>query len=197
MKKSHKEWYSRGYLPHFDHPGLIQMVTFRLADALPVPLLQTLERSPFKNRQLVRRRMIEAWLDTGYGCCCLRIPAIAELTQGAFLHFDGLRYQLCAWVVMPNHVHVMAELNPDQLLPEVLHSWKSFTSKEANKKLGRSGQFWQEEYFDRYIRNTRHYECAIRYIHENPVKAGLVARPEDWPFSSARLCKEEKSGKTF
>ena len=197
MERSHKEWYSRGYLPHFDHAGLIQMITFRLADALPVPLLETMEKSPSKIRPSLRRRVIESWLDSGYGSCSLRIPAIGELTQGALLHFDGVRYQLSAWVVMPNHVHVLAELKPDRLLPEVLHSWKSFTSKEANKILGRRGQFWQEEYFDRYIRNTRHYECAIRYIHENPVKAGLVARPEDWPYSSARSWKHEKSMNAF
>src|SRR5487761_2786103 len=75
MERSHKEWYSRGYLPHFDHAGLIQMITFRLADALPVPLLETMEKSPSKIRPSLRRRVIESWLDSGYGSCSLRIPA--------------------------------------------------------------------------------------------------------------------------
>ena len=66
-----------------------------------------------------------------------------------------------------------------------MHSIKSYTAHEANKILGRSGQFWQPESFDRYIRNQKHFLSVIRYIENNPVKAGLCLRPEDWAYSSA------------
>ena len=72
-------------------------------------------------------------------------------------------------------------------LQEILHSWKSFTANQANKLLGRSGEFWQREYFDRYIRNAEHYVQAVGYIEENPVKAGLAKVKMDWPWSSERF----------
>ena len=71
-------------------------------------------------------------------------------------------------------------------MPDLLHSWKSYTGSEANKMLGRQGEFWQREYMDRYIRNAEHFSQAIRYIEGNPAKAGLVKYPSDWPFTSAR-----------
>jgi REP element-mobilizing transposase RayT len=115
--------------------------------------------------------------------------------QETLLIFDGERYRLLAWVVMPNHVHVLVQLDQQHPLPKVLHSWKSYVANQANKILGRSGPFWQREYFDRFIRNEDHYRNAVRYIEDNPVKAGLVMLPEDWRFSSARLrSAAEKSG---
>lgn len=68
----------------------------------------------------------------------------------------------------------------------IVRSWKSFTAHECNKLLGRSGRFWQREPFDRYIRNKQHFQRAVSYIEENPVKAGLCRKPEDWQWSSAR-----------
>jgi REP element-mobilizing transposase RayT len=72
-------------------------------------------------------------------------------------------------------------------LADVLHPWKSFTSHKANKLLRRSGEFWQREYLDRYVRNAEHYEKVVAYIEENPVKAGLVKLKADWPWSSAKF----------
>jgi REP element-mobilizing transposase RayT len=86
---------------------------------------------------------------------------------------------------MPNHIHLLATILPGQSLSQTMHSLKSFTSHEANKMLRRDGQFWFEDYFDRYIRNGKHFANAVRYIENNPVKARLCAKPEDWPFSSA------------
>jgi REP element-mobilizing transposase RayT len=106
-------------------------------------------------------------------------------------HFDAARYRLLAWVVMPNHVHVVIETRAEYPLSDVLQSWKSFTAKKANSLLGRTGSFWQPEYFDRAIRDERHLLAAIAYIHGNPVKAGLVRRAEDWPYSSARFAYPE------
>ena len=193
MQRPHKEWYSRGYLPHFDHPGLVQMLTFRLADALPLEIIAELARSNRNETNAKKRRRVEAYLDAGFGSCCLRDRSIARMVQGALLHFDLERYRLFAWVVMPNHVHALLEIFEEFLLCEVLQSWKSFTSKEANRILVKSGQFWEPEYFDRFIRNSRHFDCAVRYIHENPVRAGLVSTPEEWEFSSARYMKRHES----
>ena len=188
MNKAHKEWYSRGYLPHFDHPGKVQMITFRLADALPSEIIMQLEQEVKrgKDHHQQKRRRVEAHLDAGLGSCCLRDPRLARLVEDALLHFDHQRYRLCAWVVMPNHVHALLETWSSYPLPEVIHSWKSFTANQANRLLRRSGQLWQAEYFDRYMRDARHFRTAFNYIHHNPVKAGLVLVAEDWPFSSAR-----------
>jgi putative DNA methylase len=187
---SHKEWYSRGYLPHFDAPGIVQAITFRLADSLPARVVQTLVQDRLLMNDPGKRVRIEAYLDAGHGRCFLRDPHIARLVEEALFHFDGERYCLIAWVVMPNHVHVMIEQTEGYPLDSIIHSWKSYTATEANKILGRHGAFWFREYFDRFIRDERHFANAIRYIHENPVAAGLVEKAEEWRFSSARRWAE-------
>ena len=121
----------------------------------------------------------------GAGEALLGDPRAAGMVEKALLYFDAVRYHLHAWVVMPNHVHALFTPENGFMLSAMLHSWKSFTAKEANRILGRRGQFWQKEYFDRYIRSEEHYWTAIDYIEMNPVNAGLCACKEDWPFSSA------------
>jgi putative DNA methylase len=101
------------------------------------------------------------------------------------LKWDNERYTLIAWVVMPNHVHILIELLGKHELSEIMHSIKSYTAHEANKILGRRGQFWFIESFDRYIRDARHYRNTVRYIENNPVKAGLCRSSTEWEFSSA------------
>ena len=181
----HKGWYSRGYLPHFDSPGLLQGITFHLADSLPVHVVTALAEDPEMMQDPVKRARVEAYLNAGYGDCHLRDPRIGSIVENALLHFDGERYRQIAWVVMPNHVHTLIETFEGYPLANVIQSWKSYTAKQANRLLGRSGQFWAVDYFDRYIRNERHFADAVNYIHNNPVKAGLVSTPEAWPFSSA------------
>jgi REP element-mobilizing transposase RayT len=105
------------------------------------------------------------------------------MVQDSLLKFDGIRYRLFSWVVMPNHIHSLMTRFEQYELSDILHSLKSFTSHEANKMLGRAGQFWIEDYFDRYIRNEEHFERTVKYIENNPVKAGLCRRAEDWPHS--------------
>ena len=90
-------------------------------------------------------------LDACYGECILRDSVVAALVEDELLHFDDERYRLLAWVVMPNHLHVMIETLRGHTLAAVLHSWKSYTAKQANKQLGRTGAFWQAEYVDRAI----------------------------------------------
>ena len=179
-----KGWYSRGYLPHLDCPGLLQFITFRLGDSLPAAVLGRI-RAETRGDEAARRKRIEQYLDQGRGACWLRRPDVARLVEAALLHFDGTRYRLLSWVVMPNHVHVLIETFPDHPLAKVVQSWKAFTAREANQLLHRAGEFWDREYFDRYIRDDRHLAAVHRYIAQNPVKAGLAARAEDWPFGSA------------
>lgn len=190
------KWRSRDYLPHCEHPQLIQGITFRLIDSMPQIVLDRwvaeLVHLPDAERDTVRRSRIEAYLDSGHGECWLRDPRIARLMQEALLHFDGERYQIVAWCVMPNHVHVIARIHAGHSLGEVIYSWKSWVAKQANKLLGRSGAFWQREYYDRYMRDEKHLADAILYVEMNPVKPGLVKTPEAWPWSSARLRKEGK-----
>jgi len=192
---SHHGWYSRGYLPHLDVPDILQFITFRLADSLPQAILKQLElellQVPVSIRERERRKKIEHWLDAGLGCCALGHPLLADLMQETLQLFDGERYRLIAWCVMPNHVHVLIE--PIFRLPKILQSWKSFTGRWAmanNTKLGLGipgTPFWMREYWDRYIRDEAHFYSTINYIHNNPVKAKLCAAPSDWPWSSAYI----------
>lgn len=187
-------WYSRGYLPHFDSPWVLQSITFRLADSLPQVKLRQLEQeladSPESTRDETRRRAIEAWLDAGMGCCALRHSAVAAVMQETLLLFDGQRYRLLAWCVMPNHVHVLIE--PTAPLGKIVQSWKSFTGRWAlahNAELGLAipgRSFWMRDYWDRYIRDQQHLDAVVAYIHDNPVVAGLCNAAEAWPWSSAR-----------
>ena len=178
-------WHARGYLPHFDAPGKTQFVTFRLHDAMPASRRSEWEAFLAIEDDKERRTQIEAYLDRGVGECHLRRPDVAKLVEDALLFFDGERYEMLAWVVMPNHVHALFETTTAPL-DEVLHSWKSFTSKAANKLLGRTGDFWELEYYDRYMRNEEHFRKTVRYIENNPVQAHLVREPAQWPWSSAR-----------
>jgi len=184
-----KGWRSRGYLPHFDAPGILQFVTYRLADALPVDRRHEWAAMLELKDEREKRRKFEDYLDRGLGECHLRDPRVAALVQENLLHFDGERYRVLAWCIMPNHVHVVIEIW--QLpLAELLHSWKSYTAKRANELLVRKGGFWQAEYFDRYIRDDSHLRKAINYVDSNPVKASLCVTPVDWPWSSARFRDE-------
>jgi REP element-mobilizing transposase RayT len=181
-----RSWHERGYPPHRDAPGLTQFVTFCLADSLPASrqgewaALLALEDDREPQRQL------EAYLDHGFGECWLRRPDLAALVEDAFRFFHGNRYDLRAWVVMPNHAHVLVHITGTPL-SQVVHSWKRHTAREANRPLGRSGAFWAEDCLDTYMRDAAHEMRARRYLDNNPVKARLVREPRDWAWSSARF----------
>jgi putative DNA methylase len=140
------------------------------------------------------RKRIARYEDAGHGECWLRIPRIAALVEDTLLKFDGERYRLIAWCIMPNHVHSLIETKESWPLGRVLHSWKSFTAQEANKLLRRTGDFWFREYHDRFIRDAGHFDSAVRYIEENPVAARLVVTAEAWTFGSARRRGRETGG---
>jgi putative transposase len=173
-------WYSRGYLPHFDSPETVQFVTFRLADSLPVAVAQALAALPDALAQTDER------LDAGLGACWLGRADIAELVQAALLHFDNDRYRLLGWCIMPNHVHAVVEPGAGHHIDKIVHSWKSYSAHRANEALGRGGVFWHRDYFDRFMRDEGHLNRTLDYVENNPVKARLVARPEEWAWSSAR-----------
>ncbi len=179
--------HSRGYLSHYDDGAKIQAISYRLADALPAAVLAKLEEQALDDEK--RRAEIEGYLDAGHGSCVLREARCAEVIIENWKHFDGGRYRLHAWVVMPNHVHVLVEPLGTEAVSKIVQSWKSYTAKVI-LPLCPVGLFvdkhlWQADYYDRFMRSERHYLAAVDYIHRNPVKAGLVASPEDWPWSSA------------
>jgi REP element-mobilizing transposase RayT len=180
FERGSRGWHSRGYLPHFDGVNVIQFVTFRLADSLPADVARYFAQNAQDPWEFDRL------LDSGSGACWLKQPTIAELVEGALLHFDGDRYRLLAWCVMPNHVHVLVETVAGHTLSAVVQAWKGYTGSMANRMLGRKGAFWQNDYFDRYMRNDLQVGSTVEYIEQNPVKAGLVSEASQWRWSSAR-----------
>jgi REP element-mobilizing transposase RayT len=204
--------HSRGYLPHVKREGARYFVTFRLHDSLPKDVLLKYQgehaaalrrfdaqkeaaekagkapptQSDLEEIDREYRRKVERYLDTGCGECYLRRPEIADLVAGAVCFFQEQRYLLDAWVVMPNHVHVVFWPMPNFTVSEIAQSWKSFTARQANKLLSRTGQpFWQPEPFDHWIRNDEEHARCCRYTVNNPVTARLCASPEEWRWSSA------------
>jgi REP element-mobilizing transposase RayT len=193
-------WSSRGYIPHYDAEGKTQHITFRLADAAPMEVIEKLEEDlrilPEGEAKRQKYILVERHLDEGHGACYLRNPQCAEIVQNALFHFAGQRYDLHAWRVMPNHVHTLFTPHTGLAWSAIAGSWRSFTAKQCNRALGRAGRFWQRDPFDRYIRDQEHFDKTLRYIENNPVKAELCDKPEDWPWSSARWRRknEEECG---
>jgi len=179
-------WHENGYVPHRDEPGLVQFVTFRLADAFPEELRGEWETLLKIEDDRKRRVELEAYLDRGRGECHLRQPDIAALVEGALRFFHGERYDLRAWVVMPNHVHLLFQVQ-EVPMARLVDAWKGYTAKEANRILSREGQFWQEGYWDTFMRDRDHETRTRRYVENNPAKAQLVASSKEWPWSSARF----------
>ena len=200
----HRAFGGRRTLPHLKRWQGTYFVTYRLADSLPQTALVRLEDEIAQmkfpqdlppddhNRELQRERFrrIEAWLDAGAGSCCLRRADVAEMVAENLRFFDGVRYELRAWVVMPNHVHVLVTPKEPFSLGEIVKTWKQFSSRRARQMLGSSWKhehFWQTEFFDRWTRDGDERERVVRYIHMNPVKARLCALPHE-----QQLCIAEK-----
>jgi len=205
----------RGRLPHWEKEGATYYITFRLADSLPQSVLEQIasereaivrtanqlhrDLSPDERRKIqqLSTPIVEQFLDRGAGTCQLHNPAVAKEVADTLCHFDEKRYRLFAWCVMPNHVHVVVKVFPTETLSSVIHSWKSFTAKSANRSLGLQGPFWQREYYDHLIRNEGEFERAIRYVAQNPEKAKL----KDWKWvwvcgQDARTTAAEDGGAT-
>ncbi|WP_325108935.1 class I tRNA ligase family protein [Luteolibacter pohnpeiensis] len=181
---------TRRNLPHWQQEGRYHFITWRLADSLPMGKLNELQEqkatwiaahpephSPELEEEFHSRfgGKIERWLDAGEGECILSEPSIRRIVDGALLHFDGERYELIASAVMPNHVHVIIRIFPGEDLSKITHSWKSFSAKEINHALGKTGSVWQDESYDRIVRSQAQLETLIAYIEENPSKARIDA----------------------
>ena len=142
--------------------------------------------SPHSNsKEREKLVMIDKYEDSGVGQCFMRDERVAQIVKDALFYYDGNKYKIIAWCIMPNHVHILIEVFNGISLSEIIHSWKSYSANQINKLLNRTGQVWMMEYFDRYIRDYDHFEKVINYIHNNPVKVGLVKSPSEYRWSSA------------
>jgi acyl-CoA synthetase (AMP-forming)/AMP-acid ligase II len=130
------------------------------------------------------RRRVEEYLDQGMGECLLRDPVAADILKTTIIAENGKSCDLKAWVIMPNHVHLLLRLLDGFDLSGLMKSIKGVSARKINQRLGRSGTVWQADYFDRYIRDESHFSKVLRYIENNPVVAGLAPSPEEWTFNS-------------
>lgn len=117
---------------------------------------------------------INDYLDAGYGCCCLKQPEFGAIMKNAIEHFDGDRYIIHRYVIMPNHVHILVELTGSYSLSQICKSWKNFSALHINQLLGRTGKFWHHESWDRMIRNEHHYKNVVDYIDKNIRQGGVI-----------------------
>ena len=137
--RPHRGRHERGYLPHFDSGAAVQTITFRLADSLPRAYYEKLDGLAANATE--RSILIEKGIDAGWGTCLLRDPVNAALVYETLERFDGERYRLLAWVIMPNHVHAMIEQVSGHSLTGVVHSWKSFTAMRSTRRAVRPDEF--------------------------------------------------------
>jgi putative transposase len=175
--------YYRRKLPHWQPAGNPIFLTWRLFGSLPGA--KPPDSLPEGQRFLIIDRQLDA---AASGPMFLKDPRVAAAVQStlfiAVATWD--LFELFAWVLMSNHVHVL--LKPNKPLQEITRAVKNTSARQANAILGRTGRpFWQTESYDHWVRNGRQFERIRRYIEENPVKAGLVATADKWPWSSASV----------
>lgn len=172
-----------GNLPHWHQDGKLQFVTFHLADSLPQSVIEekaALLRSFRENnpepwspstarryRHLIGERT-ERLLDREYGSCILRKKDVRDEVAACMHFMDGKRYDLIAYVIMPNHVHPIFRPYEGEVTSKILHTLKSFSAHKINKLLNLSGELWKREGFDRLIRNEDDLKLKIAYILNNP-----------------------------
>jgi len=161
----------------------------KVADSFPTSLRLEWQALLQIEDNYERRRQLQAYLDKGRGECPLTQPRLASLVEDAFRYHHGNHYELRAWVVMPNHVHILFKIG-DKPMGNVIAGWKEYTTRAANKLLNRRGKFWAADYWDTFMRSPEHELLARNYAELNPVKAGLVRAAKDWPWSSARFRDE-------
>lgn len=190
---------THGHLPHWDQEGATYFITWRTADSLPKPVWEAwrteraewlknngidpsqqdwrklLELLPDEKRRAFRRfsSQLEHAIDAGHGECSLLQNNHASIVADTLKFFDGQRYTLSDFVIMPNHVHVIVGGLARQEMLRQVESWKKWSAIKINEALGRKGRFWQDESFDHLIRGEESFQKFRRYIAENPVKARL------------------------
>ena len=170
-------------LPHWHQNNKIQFITFRLADSLPQEKLA--ELTAFKEQWLAAhpqpwdqktkdeydytiRRKIDRWLDQGFGECILQREDIRQIVANTLLLYHGRRYNLYRFVIMPNHVHLLLSPIGEEVSTRFIGSVKQYTANAINQALGRKGQVWQRNIFDRLVRDGNNFEAYVSYINQNP-----------------------------
>jgi type I restriction enzyme R subunit len=210
-----KEKFTRRKLPHWDQPGATYFITTCLEGSIPAQGLldiqrfrEGLEHKPMPeglapgqwkvNKWKQAFACVDKWLDRSPAVRHLQGERLAIEVVNALKHFNTVRYELIAWVVMPSHVHWVfrplaewtarlgADVDVRSPRQRIQHSINRYTARECNRLLRRTGGFWQRESYDHCVRDEDELDRIVTYIHSNPVKAGLVDRSEDFPFSSAR-----------
>ncbi len=181
--------YNERHLPHWQPEGSALFVTWRLHDSMPRncdaprnPKLTAGQQFVLDDRE---------WHTTATGPKWLSDPRVAKIVADALGYGeDKLNhlYKLIAWVIMPNHVHIL--IDPSAPLARINKSIKNFTARQANQILGLTGPFWQQEGYDHWLRTEDEFEKTIRYIEANPVAANLCTKPENYHWSSAWTGRE-------
>ncbi|MDO4411427.1 MAG: transposase [Akkermansia sp.] len=174
-----KEFYHKGRnLPHFHKGRKIHFITFRLADSLPQVFLSQLKikiESLDKDKQdIIYRKRIEEWLNQGIGNCLLRQKKYAQFVVDVWKFYEQKDYDLLAWVVMPNHVHVLLNLYDSANIGKVIRRWKSYSAYKINNIKNSTGEIWMNDYYDRFIRDRKHLENTLSYIRKNINTAGIL-----------------------
>ncbi|MBQ6956924.1 MAG: transposase [Bacteroidales bacterium] len=186
---SHLIWSTK--LPHWHQDGKYVFVTFRLGDSLPQVLLDEYRAdketwikthpkpwTPVQEKEYYDKyvKVVDKWLDSNYGSCLLREESNRKIVENALHYYDGKKYDLLAFVVMPNHVHVLLQLFADENIVTIFRSIKSFSAKLINKQEHTTGRVWQSESYDRLIRDVDHLKHVFRYIYlNNPRLAWIKA----------------------
>ncbi len=191
---------TEGSLPHWQNSGCTYFITYRLADSLPSSVVHRIESErkqwlsahgvdskdsdwkqqiqklgllDFAAYQRFVAEMFEGELDSLHGDCILRNVTVATLVGDSLRFFDGIRYSLAAYVVMPNHVHVLVCFRKGHSMLKQCYGWKHFQASQINKLLGTSGPVFQAESFDHLVRDRDHFWKFCDYIANNPRKAKL------------------------
>jgi putative transposase len=172
--------------------GITQLVTFRLTDSFPKSLQSEWEHLFKIEDERKRRTQLETYLDKGRGESHLRREDVAQTVDLTIRFFRPERYDLKAWVVMPNHVHVVFKVNMTTW-SRIVESWQEESAFWFERRFCFKKPFWESDCWRTVIRDAKHELTAIRYVENNPVKAGLVTDSKEWPWSSSR--QRDKSGK--
>lgn len=186
--------FHRRNLPHLYYCDGIYFITYRLHDSIPLHLTKELHteyeearKNPAKldqSRKALFNKYDELLDKHILTCSYLTIPEIAKINVST-LHFpDGKDYKLICFCIMPNHIHLVFKLlENSRSISKIMQSIKRVSARESNKILQREGTFWLNESFDRIVRDDRELFFTIEYVVNNPIKAGLCEKPEDWKYT--------------
>ncbi len=184
--------YQSGYPTGSEDSHRTQLVTFYLADSFPKWLRPKWEGLWKIENERQRRTQLEAYLDESHGESHLRRNDVAQHVELTLRFYRPERYELKAWIIMPNHVHVLFEVNLTTTA-QIVESWQDETDYNIQRRFCFPKPFWEKAFWRTLIRDEDHEARAIRYIESNATKTGLASAPAEWPWGSARF--RDKSGK--